>query len=153
GVLIIGEHGDYPANEKGQDLYPRKRFFDETIEVFRRTGKVVPIFVDKHLSHSWPEAKAMYETARRMRIPVMAGSSLPLTWRRPAVDVARGADLREIVAVSYHTLYGYGFHALEMVQCLAERRRGGESGVKSVQCVEGPGVWLAEREGRFDRTL
>src|SRR5262249_20380026 len=95
----------------------------------------------------------MYETARRMRIPLLAGSSLPLTWRRPSADVAKGAQLREVVAVSYHTLYGYGFHALEMVQCLAERRRGGETGVARVQCIVGPGVWRAGDEGRFDRSL
>ncbi len=153
GVLIIGEHGDYPRNEKGQDLYPRKRFFDETLAVLRDSKRPIPIFVDKHLSHSWDEVKAMAEEARRMRAPLMAGSSLPGTWRRPALESPRGAPLREAVAISYHTLYGYGFHALEMLQCLAERRAGGEVGVRRVQCLEGAAVWEAGRQGRYDRSL
>src|SRR5262249_24591338 len=85
GVLIVGEHGDYPHNDLEQELYPRKRFFDATMEVFRQSKRVVPVFVDKHLSHSWDEAKAMYATARRLKVPLMAGSSLPGTWRRPPV--------------------------------------------------------------------
>lgn len=153
GVLIIGEHGDYPHNEKEQELYPRKRFFEETAEVFRRSKQAVPVFVDKHLSHAWPEAKAMFETAQQLKFPLMAGSSLPGTWRHPTLEIRSGTPLREIVAVSYHTLYGYGFHALEMIQCLAERRKGGEVGVRRVQCLEGPAVWEAGRQGRYDRTL
>ncbi|HEU4754482.1 MAG TPA: hypothetical protein VFU47_15340, partial [Armatimonadota bacterium] len=147
------EHGQYPRSEKDQELYPRKRFFDEVTAVFRQSGRSVPVFSDKHLSHSWAEAKAMWETARELRFPLMAGSSVPGTWRRPPRDVTRGARLREIVGVSYHTLYGYGFHGLEMVQCLAERRRGGESGVRRVQCLEGPAVWEAGRQGRYDPAL
>lgn len=153
GVLIVGEHGDYPHSAKGQELYPRKRLFDATTAVFRHSGRVVPVFVDKHLSHDWKEAKTIVETARKMKFPLMAGSSLPVTYRRPALDVKRGAKLQEMVAVSYHTLYGYGFHALEMVQCLAERRSGGETGVRRVQCLTGPAVWEAGRQGRYDRAL
>ncbi len=153
GVLIVGEHGDYPQNEKLQDLYPRKRFFDAALEVLRKSGRVVPMFVDKHLSHSWTEARSIYDTARALRIPLMAGSSVPLTWRKPPLDVRKGAGMTEAVAISFHTLYGYGFHALEMLQCLAERRGGGEIGVRRVQCLEGPAVWEAGRTGRFDRAL
>src|SRR5262245_57922408 len=39
GVLSIGEHGQYPDNEKGQKLYPRRRFFEEIVKVFEATGK------------------------------------------------------------------------------------------------------------------
>ena len=34
GVLIIGEHGKYPRNEKGQMLYPRYEFFKQVVKVF-----------------------------------------------------------------------------------------------------------------------
>jgi hypothetical protein len=153
GVLLIGEHGNYPHSAKGQELYPRKRFFDETVEVFRQLRRVVPVFTDKHLSHSWEESREMYDTARRMRFPLMAGSSVPLTWRRPPRDIPRGARVDEILVLSYHTLYGYGFHALELLQSLAELRSGGETGVEAVECLTGPAVWEAGRAGRFDLAL
>ena len=153
GVLLIAEHGKYPANDRGADLLPRKRFFDEAVAVMKRSGRVVPVFNDKHLAPTWAESKAMYDTARALKIPFMAGSSLPVTWRRPALDVRRGAPLREIVGVSYHTLWGYGFHGMEMIQCLAEQRRGGETGVRRVQCLEGPAVWEAGRAGLYDLRL
>ena len=69
------------------------------------------------------------------------------------MDVKRGAKLKEIVAVSYHTLDAYGFHALEMVQCLVERRAGGETGVKQARCLSGDAVWRAMDQGMFDRKL
>ena len=39
-VLIIGEHGDYPRNDKGQILYPRFEFFDQCVKVFEKDGRV-----------------------------------------------------------------------------------------------------------------
>jgi hypothetical protein len=153
GVLLIAEHGKYPENAKGQTLYPRRRFFEETVAVFERNQRVVPVFTDKHLAASWDDAKWMYDTAQRLRVPLLAGSSLPVLWRKPPLDVTKEAKLTEMVAVSYHTLDGYGFHALEMVQCLVERRAGGETGLAAVQCLEGPAAWEAGKQGRFDRTL
>ena len=29
GVAILGEHGDYPENERGQTMYPRRHMFEQ----------------------------------------------------------------------------------------------------------------------------
>ena len=153
GVMLIAEHGHYPRSDTGQTIYPKRRLFGEVIEIFQKSDRVVPIFNDKHLADNWKDAKWMYDTAVEMKIPMMAGSSLPVLWRYPPTDVRRDARLEQIVALSYGGLDAYGFHALEMVQCLAERRAGGETGVKAVQCFSGDEVWVAQRNGVFDRQL
>lgn len=153
GVMLIAEHGKYPESNTGQFQFPKRRLFGEVAETFRRAGRVVPVFHDKHLADNWQDAKWIYDTARELKVPMLAGSSLPVLWRYPPADVPRGAKLREIVAVSYHRLDAYGFHALEMVQALAERRAGGETGVRAVQCLTGEAVWQAGEAGIFDREL
>ncbi|MCH2210492.1 MAG: hypothetical protein MK110_04270 [Fuerstiella sp.] len=153
GVMLVAEHGNYPRSDTGQIRYPKRRLFDEISDVFRKTGKVVPVFTDKHLADNWHDAKWLYDTARELKIPLMAGSSLPVLWRYPAADVRKGAQLQEIVALSYGSLDAYGFHALEMVQSLVERREGGETGVIAVQCLSGKDVWDARRKGIFDSEL
>ena len=60
GVLLIGEHGNYPRNDKGQRLYPRYEFFQEIVSVFRDSGRSVPVFNDKHLSWNWEWAKEIW---------------------------------------------------------------------------------------------
>ncbi|MEX0979298.1 MAG: hypothetical protein WDZ48_10620, partial [Pirellulales bacterium] len=42
-VVVIGEHGDYPRNEKGQILYPRYEFFEQIVKVFDEDGRSVPV--------------------------------------------------------------------------------------------------------------
>lgn len=141
GVVIIGEHGKYPKNEMGQTLYPRYRFFRETVEVFESSKRSVPVFNDKHLSTRWDECRAMVDTAKRLGFPFLAGSSLPVTWRLPSVDVPLGAALTESVCVGYGGVDSYDFHGLETAQCMSERRRGGEVGVRSVEALRGPALW------------
>ena len=153
GVLLVAEHGKYPKNATGNTIYPKRRLFDEVQKVFRKTGQSVPLFVDKHLADNWADAKWLHDTAAELKVPLMAGSSLPTLWRYPPVDVKRGVKLKEIVAVSYHTLDAYGYHALEMVQCLTERRAGGETGVKQVRTLTGDAVWKAMDNGLFDPDL
>ncbi|HEX4610889.1 MAG TPA: hypothetical protein VH092_22050 [Urbifossiella sp.] len=140
-VLSIGEHGQYPDNEKGQKLYPRRRFFADIAAVFERTRKSVPVFNDKHLAATWEDAKWMYDTARRLMIPFLAGSSVPVTWRKPDLTLPRGGELTGAVQIGYGPFEGYGFHALEGLQCMVERRAGGETGVAAVTCHTGPAMW------------
>jgi hypothetical protein len=147
GVVIIGEHGLYPRNAQGQTLYPRYAFFRQVVEVFRKSGRAVPVFNDKHLSWRWDWAKEMVDTSRSLGFPFMAGSSLPVTWRIPALDLPWGAEPEEVVCVGYGGIDSYDFHGLESLQCLAERRRGGETGVAAVQALRGSAVWKALAAG------
>ncbi|MGH7136115.1 MAG: hypothetical protein ACREHD_10265, partial [Pirellulales bacterium] len=143
---------DYPISATGQTVYPKRRLFEQVAAVFRASGKSVPVFCDKHLADNWQDAKWIYDTANELGAPLMAGSSLPGTWRYPPADVELGAKLDEVVGVSYHTLDTYGFHGLEMLQALAERRAGGETGVRAVECLEGKAV--RDAAGRlYDRAL
>jgi hypothetical protein len=153
GVLCIGEHGKYPTNDRGQILYPRRRFFEETCAAFARHGRVVPVFNDKHLAATWQDARWMYDRARALFVPFMAGSSLPVTWRRPALQLPRNCELTQVVQVGYGPFEGYGFHALEALQCMVERRMGGETGVRSVQCLQGEAMWQAMDKGQWSRAL
>src|SRR5215472_6038555 len=153
GVVLVGEHGDYPRNEKGQTLYPRYEFFQQIVEVFRASGRSVPVFNDKHLSWSWDHAREMYDTARSMKFAFMAGSSLPVTWRTPSLEMPAGARVREAMCICWGGVDSYDFHGLETIQCMVERRRGGEVGVKWVQAYRGEKFWEALREGVWPRAL
>ncbi len=151
GVLLIGEHGDYPQNEIGQKQYPRYQFFKAITDVFNEDGCGVPVFNDKHLSWKWEWAKEMVATARDMGFPFLAGSSLPVTWRMPAIDLPYDAACEEVVCVAMGSVDVYDFHALETIQCMAERRRGGEVGVRWLEALRGDAVWQAMAQGSFAR--
>lgn len=154
GVLSIGEHGNYPdIAETQQTMYPRRRFFDEIVATFRSCGQVVPVFNDKHLSYAWGDAKLMFDTARDMNIPFMAGSSVPVMWRDPSATIPIGSEINEAIALGCGGLEVHGFHTLEALQCLVERRKGGETGVRSVQAIQGDGIWQAEKAGRWSKSL
>jgi hypothetical protein len=140
-VCFVGEHGNYPVNDRGQKLYPRYELMERIVEVFRRTGNTVPVFHDKHFSYSWLKAKAMYEWSRELRFPLMAGSSIPLTVRTPAVEIPYGAEMESAVILGYGDLDAYGFHTLESLQCMIERRKGGETGIRAVEWLDGAAVW------------
>ncbi len=153
GVVLVGEHGNYPKNEKGQTKYPRYEFFEQIVDIFRKSGRSVPVFNDKHLSWNWEWARKMYDTSKQLGFPLQAGSSLPVTWRVPSVEMPLGAKIREALCVCYGGVDSYDFHGLETIQCMVERRRGGETGVKWVQAYRGPAFWQALRDGVWSREL
>lgn len=143
GVVIIAEHGDYPTNKKGQRLYPRYAWFKEVVKVFESSGRAVPVFNDKHLSTSWEQCTEMVADSKRLGFPFLAGSSLPVTWRLPSIDMPYDAPLTESVCVGYGGVDSYDFHGLETAQCMSDRRRGGEVGIASVQALRGAKLWEA----------
>jgi hypothetical protein len=153
GVLLIGEHGNYPRNDKGQILYPRYDFLEQIVAVFRNAGRSVPVFNDKHLSYSWARAKKMLGWSQELGFPLMAGSSLPVTWRRPELELPLGVSLDDGLVAAYGPIEVYGFHALEALQVMMERRRGGETGVKAVTCLTGKDVWRAGDAGQWSWDL
>lgn len=152
-VLSIVEHGQYPTNSRGVVMYPRKEFFDREVCVMQRANRFVPIFNDKHLSYRWDFAKAMYDVARSCGIPLMAGSSVPLASRRPAIELPANAEIEEAVAIHGGSVEGYDFHGLELLQSFVESRRGGETGIASVEFLEGSALIQAAKSGRWSREL
>ncbi len=153
GILLIGEHGEYPSNEKGQRLYPRYEHFMQMIEVFEQSGRSVPVFNDKHLSWNWEWAREMYDISQEMNFAFMAGSSLPVTWRTPSIDMPLEIPISEAVCVGYGGVDSYDFHALETLQCMVERRKGGECGVKWLKAYRGDTFWNALNEQIWSREL
>lgn len=155
GVVFIGEHGDYPTNDVGQILYPRYELFNQIMDVYEQSGRSVPTFFDKHFSYSWEKAKAIYDRAKKIGFPFMAGSSIPLTIRSPRLDPPLETPITEAVALGFGAPDAYGFHTLEGLQCLVERRKGGESGIASVQWIEGQDIqtWSDSAQGAWSKPL
>ena len=153
GVLLIGEHGEYAWNEKEQQLFPRKYFLEQICGVMATSGRSVPVFNDKHLSYNWHDAKWMYDRMDGLAAPMMAGSSLPVCWRNPWLEHDVDSKIDEALAIGFSGLEIYGFHTLEVLQCMVERRAGGETGVAAVTCLEGDDVWQAAEDGRWSREL
>jgi hypothetical protein len=153
GILLIGEHGNYRRNDKGQILYPRYEMLEEIVTVFRKTGQTVPVFNDKHLSYSWARAKKMHGWAAELKFPLLAGSSLPVTWRRPELELPLGSAVEDGLVAAYGPIEVYGFHALEALQVMMERRKGGETGVNAVTCLTGNAVWKAGDAGKWSWDL
>lgn len=152
-VLIVAEHGDYPDNEKGQKLYPRYEFFEQCVDVFKKSGRAVPVYNDKALSYSFTKAKAMVDASRELGFPMLGGSSVPVTWRLPEIEIPAGAHIEEAVMIGEGGSDAMDFHALEGLQCMVERRHGGETGVKSVQLLQGDRVWEAAAKGVWSHEL
>lgn len=148
-VLLVAEHGDYPHNEKGQELYPRHPWFLRIAKVMEASDRVAPVFCDKHLSYDRRKALEMVETARKLKIPFMAGSSLPVTYRKPELELPLGSKITDAILASRGECERYGIHALEALQAMIERRFKGpaQQGVKVVTCLHGDAVFKAGDDG------
>ena len=152
-VLLIGEHGDYPVSQLGQEMLPRRYFFEQICGVIGNAQRPVPVYNDKFLSYRWDDACWMYTAAQEMGIPLWAASALPVVWRRPNWQHPTGEPIDEALAIGFHMIERYGYHGLESLQCQIEHRSGGETGVVRVQCLTGDDVWRAGDRGTWSREL
>lgn len=152
-VIYIGEHGEYARSRLGVKMYPRLNFMEQIFRVFDASNKVVPVYTDKALAYSWLDAKWIYDRSKELNVPLMAGSVLPYSWRDPVLEHPIGTKITEAVAVGYGALDSYGFHVAEILECMVERRKGGETGVTSVQGLKGAAVWQAADEGKLSIQL
>jgi len=152
-VAVIGEHGNYPRTERGNYRYPRWRYFDEITRTMREEGRALPMYQDKYFAYDWPDARRTYDRVREMKIPFLCGSTVPLTWQRPPLDLPRGITYSELLTTSYSDIEEHSYHGIELLQSMAERRAGGETGVARVRWVKGDVVWQLAQQGEWSRDL
>lgn len=153
GVLLIGEHGDYPYNEWFQHMYPRRELFDEVVQVFRESGRSVPIFNDKHLSFDADSAQHMVAVSRELDFPLMAGSSIPTAGCAAPWTMPMQSGLAAGMGLFYGGLEAYGYHSIEFLQSLVAQRKGGEAGIENVTVYYGDNFWEAHARGAWPDEL
>jgi len=141
GVVLVGEHGIYHDNLLGQKYYPRWWLYQQIIQVFEQSKRSVPVFNDKHLSTSWDEARWMFDKSRELNFPLYGGSSIPFYYRKPEIELDADTPIKASVVAGSAGDEGSLFHCVDVLQCFAERRGGGETGIEAVQCIRGPETW------------
>jgi len=95
----------------------------------------------------------MVRASKRLGFPFLAGSSLPVTWRLPPIELPPGCEIEQALMVGVGGSDAMDFHALEAMQSMVERRRRGETGVRSVQLIESDAVWKAGDAGQWSWEL
>jgi len=143
GVALIAEHGDYPDDERGAKLYPRKEMFDEIIRVLDASGKRIPIFCDKHLSWNPQWAREMVEACRVRGIPFFGGSTMSFTDFDPAISPGVLDTAEEAFSIFFDGEEIYGFHSIEGALSFLEQREGGESGIRAMRVLKGDAAFAA----------
>jgi len=128
-------------------------FATQCVEVFEADRVAVPVFSFQPESPGFDKAKWLVDASRRLKFPLLAGSALPVTRRLPDLDLPLNADIESALVVGYGDTDAMAFQALDALQCMVERRAGGETGVTSVQMVEGDAVWAAGTAGRYSKDL
>jgi len=141
GVVIVAEHGEYATDLRGHWLLPRWWIYQQVVRVFEQSKRSVPVFNDKHLSYNWDDAKWMFDKSRELGFPLTGGSSIPIYYRKPEIEIDIDTPIKNSIVVGGTGDEGAIFHAIDVLQAFVERRKGGESGVKSVQSIRGAEAW------------
>lgn len=138
GVVIVAEHGDYRTDVKGHWLLPRWLIHSQVVRVFEQSKRSVPVFNDKHFAYNWDESKWIFDKSRELGYPLTGGSLLPVYYRTPEIELENDTPIKNSIVVGAAPDEGAIFHCIELLQAFVERRKRGETGVKSVQSIRGP---------------
>jgi len=141
GVVIVAEHGEYATDLRGHWLLPRWWIYQQVVKVFEQSKRSVPVFNDKHLSYNWDDAKWMFDKSRELNFPLTGGSSIPIYFRKPEIEIDIDTPIKNSIVIGGAGDEGGIFHAIDVLQGFVERRKGGESGVKTIQSIRGPEAW------------
>ena len=124
-------------------------------------------FIHGALANSLERAQEFVGLARSRKIALLAGTPLCVTWRLPDVELPPATPLSEALIVVQanplpgqtsppappSSLGGAELHALEGLLPVIERRRGGESGIRSIRFLEGKELWKAGDRGNWSWPL
>lgn len=153
-VLVLADSGSKPRlTQSDREMCDRYRYFQQIVKIFHEEQKALPLYFSHFLSDYFKESEIILSTSHKIGSPLMTGSTTPLTWRMPECDLPYGRAVKEAVVVTGRDSEAAEFEALEAMQGMLERRRGGETGVRSVQLLQGDPVWQAASEGRWSQTL
>jgi hypothetical protein len=171
GVVLICDDDidDVVRARSSQDL--KFRLFEQIVNVFRKTGRSVPVFCAGRLAADLDHAKRMQQWSREMSFPLMAGAPTAVTFRRPDLDyplphdfddaplgdrahheLPLGVDFDEALVICPSGLAA-AFGGLEIAEAFLERRRGGETGVRSLECLLDAAVWKSAQDGHWSTEL
>jgi hypothetical protein len=173
GVVLVGDEYNSSADDKTPRSDQRFSFFQQIVNVFRQSGRSVPVFCYGYLSTNWNEAEQIHQWSREFGFPLMAGTSVPVTFRRPELDYhlpdnyddrrlgdraqphyPLGVELDgALVVVPGEEASDAMYAGLELLQPFVERRKGGETGIRSIERLVDGEVWRSAEEGRWSKDL
>ncbi len=83
----------------------------------------------------------MFDKSRELNFPLFGGSSIPFYYRKPEIELDIDTPIKASIVAGGAGDEGSLFHCVDVLQCFVERRKGGETGVEAVQCIQGPEAW------------
>jgi len=75
-----------------------------------------------------------------------------LSWQRPPLNIQSGTRFSELLTTSYSDVEEHAYHGIELLQAMAERRAGGETGIARVRWCGSEELWKLAGD-RWSRDL